>query len=585
MQPALPRRGRRCPAKPLRLRVTGKCEYDRGVTVRRIILCTVLLAAFTGVAYAKDYSAERFDARIEVQRGGALRVTERVLVRFEGGTFTQFYREIPSRLTDGLEVVSASMDGVVLPAGDGPGQIQIRRTSRTRITWRFAKVSSSSHLFELTYVVRGAIRQADDADVMAWRALPGQHAYRIDSSTIDISLPGEPRAAPSLELRRVGASSVAVDGAEVRIHARDIRANGWAEVQVRLPRASVIDAPPQWQQHELAVRNSSRIRIIAAAAVLIAGLLLIFGVRQGYDAPPREAGAATAGPALPDTLPPALAGALVANGRPRLEHAMAALFALADRGELTIEEQPRSLGQRNYVVTRTGGGRPLAAHEQRAIDVAFSGKELERSVGLGKARSRLTRHFKKFSTVLEGEMAAAGLMDEGRRDVRRRFLKIGVIALLAGGVAPLALAFMVDDYGPWPMLIPLSLIVVGVTGLICHVSHTSLSNTAVRRAEYWRTFRQYLRDVARDRQAPPPDSTMRQWLPFAVATGLASTWAAYLKRHRGGAPPWFRAVGNGDSGNAFAAFVGVGGAGHTGGAHGAAGGGGGAAGGGSSGAS
>ena len=54
-------------------------------------------------------------------------------------------------------------------------------------------------------------------------------------------------------------------------------------------------------------------------------------------------------------------------------------------------------------------------------------------------------------------MAAAGLIDEGRRDVRRRFLKIGVIALLAAGVAPLGLCFMVDDYGPWPMLIPLSL--------------------------------------------------------------------------------------------------------------------------------
>jgi hypothetical protein len=556
------------------------------MTVRRIILCAVLVAAFTGSAHAKDYSAERFDARIEVLRGGALRITERVLVRFEDGTFRQFYREIPSRLTDGLEVVSASMDDTVLPEGDRPGQVQIRRSSRTRVTWRFPRLSGSSHVFSLTYIVRGAVRQTEDADVVAWRALPGQHAYRIDSSEIDVDLPGVPSAAPSLELRRVGASSVALEGTQVRVRASEIRSNGWVEVWVRLPRGSVIDAPPQWQTRELAIRQSSRIWIIAAGAVLIGGLLLIFGVRQGYDAPPREAGAATAGPALPDTLPPALAGALVANGRPRLEHAMAALFSLADRGELTIEEQPRSLGQRAFVVTRTGSGRPLAAHEQRALDVSFTGKRgPERSVGLGKARGRLTRHFKQFSTAVEGEMAAAGLMDESRWDVRRRFLKIGVIALLAGGVAPLALLFMVDDYGPWPMLIPLALIVVGVTGLICHAAHTSLSNSAVRRAEYWRGFRQYLRDVAQDRQAPPPDSTMGQWLPFAVATGLAPAWATYLKRHRGGAPPWFRAGGDGDSAHAFAAFVGVGGAGYSCGAHGTHGVGGGAAGGGSSGAS
>jgi hypothetical protein len=555
------------------------------VNGRRIILCVVLLAAFTGVADAKEYSAERFDARIEVLRGGTLHVTERVLVRFEDGTFRQFYREIPSRLTDGLEVVSASMDDTVFPEGDGPGQVEIRRSSRTRVTWRFPRLSGSSHVFSLTYIVRGAVRQTEDADVVAWRALPGQHAYRIDSSEIDVDLPAVPSAAPSLELRRVGASSVALEGTQVRVRASKIRSNGWVEVWARLPRGSVIDAPPQWQTRELAIRQSSRIWIIAAGVVLMGGLLLMFGVRQGYDVPPREGGVAT-GPVLPDTLPPALAGALVTNGNPRLEHAMAALFSLADRGELTIDEQPRSLGQRHFVVARTGGGRPLAAHEQRAIDVVFAGKgEAERSVGLGKARGRLTRHFKKFSSAVEEEMAAAGLLDEGRREVRKRFLKIGVIALIAASVTPLSIVFTVGDYGAWPMLIPVALAVVGVTALICYAAHTPLSNSAVRRAEYWRSFRRYLREVARDRQSSPPDATLRQWLPFVVAIGLAPAWSTFLKRHRGAAPRWFRAVGDGDSCHAFAAFVGVGGAGHSSSAHGTYGGGGGAAGGGSSGAS
>jgi hypothetical protein len=553
---------------------------------RRFLLCAVLLAAFSGAAHAKEYSAERFDARIELLRGGALRVTERVLVRFQSGTFTQFYREVPGRRTDGIEVIAASMDGAVLPAGEGPGQVQIRDASRTRITWRFPKASGSSHLFELVYIVRGAIRQTEDGDALAWRALPGQHAYRIASSTIDIVLPGEPIAPPSLETRRVGGTSVAVEGTEVRIHARDIRANGWVDVGIRLPRGSLIDAPPQWQQREVAIRQSAPMWMIGAAAVLIAGLMLIFGVRQGYDAPPGDGTGVSAGPVLPDTLPPALAGALVANGSARFEHAMATLFALADRGEVTIEEQPRSLGQHNFVVTRTGARSPLAAHEQRALDVIFADEEgPERSVGLGKARSRLTKHFKKFSTAVEGEMAAAGLMDEGRRAVRKRFLGIGVIALIAACVAPLGALFTIDGYGAWPMLIPVALAVVGVTALICYAAHTPLSNSAVRRAEQWRGFKRYLRDIARDRQTSPSDSAMRQWLPFAVATGLAPAWAAYLKRHRGGAPRWFHALADGDSGHAFAAFVGVGGAGHSSSAHGGGGGGGGAAGGGSSGAS
>jgi uncharacterized membrane protein len=235
-------------------------------------------------------------------------------------------------------------------------------------------------------------------------------------------------------------------------------------------------------------------------------------------------------------------------------------------------------------VTRTRRGDPLAAHEQRAIDVIFAGKgEVERSVDLGKARGRLTRHFKKFSSAVEEEMAAAGLMDEGRREVRKRFLKVGVIALIAACVTPLSLMFTVDDYGAWPMLIAVALAVVGITALICYAAHTPLSNDAVRRAEDWRSFRRYLRDVARDRQSSPPDATLRQWLPFVVAIGLAPAWSTYLKRHRGAAPRWFHAVGDSDASHAFAAFVGAGGAGHSSSAHGTAGGGG-AAGGGSSGA-
>ena len=99
-----------------------QAKYDQGMTLRRVLLCAILLAAFTGVAHAKDYSAQRFDARVELLRGGGLRVTERVLVRFESGTFTQFDREIPGRLTDGIEVVSASLDGAVLPAGEVRGR-------------------------------------------------------------------------------------------------------------------------------------------------------------------------------------------------------------------------------------------------------------------------------------------------------------------------------------------------------------------------------------------------------------------------------------------------------------------------------
>jgi uncharacterized membrane protein len=135
------------------------------------------------------------------------------------------------------------------------------------------------------------------------------------------------------------------------------------------------------------------------------------------------------------------------------------------------------------------------------------------------------------------------------------------------------------------MLLPLALVIVGISALVCRETHTPLSNDGVRRAESWRAFRTYLRNVARDREAAPPDDALRECLPYAVAAGLAPAWATHMKRHRRTAPPWFHALASQDSGASFASLVAIGGAdnnGHHGGVSGA--GAGAAAGGGSSGA-
>ena len=263
---------------------------------------------------------------------------------------------------------------------------------------------------------------------------------------------------------------------------------------------------------------------------------------------------------------------------------MAALFVLADRGALRIDEQPRALGLRDFTIVATPTGRPLAPYEERLLDIIFAGPDYgTRSVTLGKARNRLLRQFGKFKAALEPALMSAGLLDDDRRSVRKRFLTIAIVCLIAAGTLSIAFAFIVERFGAWPMMIPLALALVGVAGLITYGAHTPLSNDGVRRAQEWRGFRRYLRDIARDRQPSPGDAAVKELLPFAVAFGIAGVWSAYLKRHRAAAPAWFRSA---DSGHfnpaAFSAFVasggsGAGGHGHSGAAA--------AAGGGSSGAS
>ena len=77
----------------------------------RCLIAVLLVALTAAPAAAKTYSAERFDSRIRVLAGGSIEVVETVVFRFESGSFDHVFREIPSRRTDGVEIVSASMDG------------------------------------------------------------------------------------------------------------------------------------------------------------------------------------------------------------------------------------------------------------------------------------------------------------------------------------------------------------------------------------------------------------------------------------------------------------------------------------------
>ena len=160
-----------------------------------VVVVSVWMAG-TGIAEAKSYSAERFDSRIRVVDGGALEVTETVTFRFESGTFSRVFRDIPRRRTDGIEILRASMDGRPFPFGTDPNQASIRvRSSRVRVEWRFDPVTTSTHTFELVYRARGVVQQRDGEDYLAWRALPSEHDYTIDSARVDVILPENVTAA------------------------------------------------------------------------------------------------------------------------------------------------------------------------------------------------------------------------------------------------------------------------------------------------------------------------------------------------------------------------------------------------------
>ena len=498
------------------------------------VAVVALLALTASQAAAKSYFAERFDALIKILPGGALEVTETVAFRFENGTFDYVFRELATRRTDGIDVVSASMDGRPFTAGTGVDQFEVTGRSKPRVRWRFAPTSNSTHTFVLTYVARGVVTQAPDADVLAWRALPSEHQYRIDAAAIEFVLPGaaraagEPAATPAMSSHRVGGKvSVRIEpGPEdvtspplhARISADQIRPDGWVESSFRLPRGSVISAPPAWQQSAIDATASAPRWIATAAVLVLAGLVLLFGLRQQYDPPPADLSPMGSGGAAPDSLAPGLAGPLLSNGRTTLEHAMGTVFSLAQRGVVAIDEAQGRFGMQDFTITRRPSNGTLAPHEQALLATLFDARHPEQTT-LSSARNRVARRLRPFGVAVRQELAEAGVLDADRQQVRNRYVWSGsVLLILAGLAVPLA-AFFVNRFAGWPMFLPAGLAIVGIASFIFAGSVTPLSNEGVRRAARWRGFRWYLKEVSRQREQPVVPN-LDDLLPFAVAMGL-----------------------------------------------------------------
>jgi hypothetical protein len=549
----------------------------------RFLLCAAVLLVTAATAQAKSYSADRFDSHIRVLPNGSIEVTETVVFRFESGTFSQVFRDIPRRRTDRIEVIRGTLDERTMQFGTDPGQLEVSDRSKVRVLWHFPQpVSESTHTFTLTYRVDGVVYQTDEGDRFHWRALPGEHNYRIRESAITIEHPVAPSGPPRVKPSRVEDVDVDSGSAVTSVAAQSLRDNGWIEVALTFPAGSIIASAPAWQQAERRADALAPRWMLAALTVLGTGLMLWFFVWQRYDRPLRTGTAVETLFSPPDDLKPAVAGSVSSNGRVNLEHAMGTIFNLADRGEITIrEDAKRMFGQRNFLIERRRSPRPLAGHEQTVLDLIFTHKgNQESAVPLSTARQRLTSGLKRFKTQLVDEMTAAGLIDRDRKATHGQFGVMAVVILVLALVVLGACAALVDQYRGWPLLVPGALVAVAIVGFTMMGATTPLSNDGVRRGDRWRAYRRHLKDVARHQAAlasPSPNGV----LPLAIALGLASAWAKLLKSTPGLVPAWFHAFASSGDDGAFPAFVAYGGAAASG--HG--GGGGGAAGGGASGAS
>ncbi len=536
---------------------------------------------------AKSYSADRFDVDVAVQADGSLMVTERLTFRFVGGPFTYVYRHLPTAYTDGIDVISASVDGVSLPEGTEAGQVEITGRDPVKVTWHFAPTSDSTHTFDLTYRVWGVIRKETDADVLIWQALPDEYEYSIAASTIRVTYPETTPLLGAPEVQK-GTATVEQGANTVTFDARDLKPNTTLIVALRFGAGSLIDAPPQWQaQGTSGNRGGLVLSLIGSTVVALIVILLVVFISRARIPSARGETPLTL---PPSDLPPAIAGVLMRNGSVDTTWAWAyvlgACFDLARRGVISIEEMQRTswLQGRDFVFQLNNTTASLRPHERGVIEMLFHDKSgLQSEVRLSKLQNNLYSRLKPFTQALKAECGSLGFFDAERQRRRTAQIVWGVVLMVLSAGLVVAAALLMSAFGVLPLVIAIGIAILGFVLTLVGAASSPLSEDFKRTALEWKSFAKYLGDVTRQRDTLVHRDQFEGYLSYAAAFGMAESWSRYLKKHEDiEVPAWFRALATSEDGGrgAFVAMMAASGSSSSAGAAGA----GGAAGGGASGA-
>ncbi|MBN2006194.1 MAG: DUF2207 domain-containing protein [Anaerolineae bacterium] len=528
--------------------------------LHQIFLALMAASLFFVPGYApvaKSYNAERFDVDMVVEEANTLLVTETLALNFSGGPFTYVFRELPTDHTDGIDDIHAEMDGVELPAGTEAGQVEIKGADPIRITWHFAPTTDRTHTYTLRYRVHGVIRQETDADLLLWQVLPEEHDYTIAGSTLTVHYPNaDLLGMPEI---RQGDASIATETHSTTFTASNLAKNETLVVALRFPAGSFISAAPEWQTRGNEIdRSAPRVAVIATLCALV-GIALIVIAQSRYRYPGRADDTFQTRP--PAALPPAIAGA-VAN-RCTMEtawgYALGALFDLAQRGVISIEEVERSSWFRShdFIIKLHEQPADLRDHERGLLDALFLTKQgLTSAVLFSKLQSNITGRLKAFTKPLEEELDRMGAFDPERRRWRNTQMIAGLGILLGGLVFAIVLGVALSGASVlWAIAAGSVALILCVAMMIAGASTNPMSDEWQAQGVMWKQFGKYLQKVTRRHETLSRREMAIEYLPYAAAMGLAGEWANYMKKHEAtDVPTWFRALANTPDHN-YAAFI------------------------------
>lgn len=308
------------------------------------------------------------------------------------------------------------------------------------------------------------------------------------------------------------------------------------------------NATLNWERraNKAAQRMPVFLGLAAMIAVMGLGSFVVFGLRHRSgvrsEATDRQA-------VPPDALPAVLGAVLAKSGSVTWDSALAAIFDLAQREVIGVEElDPGGLfSTRDFTITARGSRASLHPFEQVFYDLLFTTEEGPRSSVTFSELAKvfgLSAQWKQFATAVMGDLRAAGVYDHERERTRQAATRVAVAIFVLAVVGLIATARFVEVNGGAALMMAVAALVVGLVGIGIAQSLPPFTDEAVRRAHQWQAYGRHLKNLSKDgHPSSTTPKTFEHILPYAAAFGVALAWTKTLQKNGMTAGPrWLRTL-------------------------------------------
>jgi hypothetical protein len=493
-------------------------------------------------AQPRSYRIERFEVTLDVRADASLVVREAITFRFEG-QHRGVYRVIPVRYTrSGLDF-ALRLDGIqALDEGHRPLRTEVSYPPRyVRIKAWVPDAADAARTVVFVYRVRRALFPVEDHQELYWNVTGDEWEVPIQAAVATVASPvplGGVRSIAYTGARgQSGGDYVEErrDGYLVFRATRPLRPREGLTVAVAWPAGSIA-RPPAWRQAVWYAEDNWPLGL----PFLTLALGLVAWRRYGRDpaigrsirpeyAPPAELSVAEAGALLDERVEP--------------RDVVATLVDLAVRGYLRIEEVGRAAGEPDFRFRRLkpiAGDPAIRPFELLVLARVFGADWSLNDRLLSHVRRDYDNVFPPLRDNLLRMMVRDRLFPTSPDHVRR------VWALLGGVLVALGVFTRVQSPDWLPVRPSLLAWGIGLSGLVLIV----LSPVMPRRSWHGarllarvRGFQEFLERAEKDRLARLPAGTLHEFLPWAIALGVAERWIWNFEGLPVSAPTWYQGEG------------------------------------------